>query len=92
MYSFLKMHVHYLLQMEKTGLGPPGPLKQIFLQRSLPGCMGWAHRAGRGLEREVHSMWQRPGIAGDRGRSLPDRRCLVLSGVRRGGCSQEPSA
>lgn len=80
------MHIHYLLQMEKTGLGPPGPLKQTFLQRCLLG-----YRAGRGLVGEAHSVWQRPGITGDRGRSLSDRRCLVVSGVRRGGCSQEPS-
>ena len=46
MYSFLKMHVHYLLQMEKTGLGPPGPLKQTFLQRCLLAV--WAGLTGLG--------------------------------------------
>ena len=83
------MHVHYLLQMEKTGQGPPGPLKQTFPQRCLWAV--WAGLTGLGDPvGEAHSRWQRAGAAGDRGRSPPARRCLAVPGARRGGCSQEP--
>ena len=66
------MHVHYLLQMEKTGLGPPGPLKQTFPQRCLwavwagltglgdPGREQAPRVTGAGL-RQPAAAWQYPG-------------------------------